>query len=73
MRIHDISLGGRCEIKKVRVEFYSNAAYECSSILDIRKSRELPRLAIAKCYRELGNEEQALDYEREASDVLNEE
>ncbi len=55
------------------IVWYYNAAYECSSILDIRKSRELPRLAIAKCYRELGNEEQALDYEREASDVLNEE
>lgn len=49
--------------------WYFNAAYECSSILDIKKSRELPRLALAKCYRELGNEEQARDYEREAQQV----
>ncbi len=51
------------------VVWYFNAAYECKSILDIKKSRELPRLALAKCYRELGNEEQAKDYEREASDI----
>lgn len=49
--------------------WYYNAAYECSSLLDIRKSRELPRLALAKCYRALGNEEQAQDYEREAGEV----
>ena len=48
--------------------WYYNAAYECSSILDLRKSKDLPRLAIAKCYRELGNEEQAADYEREAAE-----
>ena len=53
------------------IVWYFNAAYECSSILDIKKSMELPRLAIAKCYRELGNEEQAADYEREAADVIN--
>ena len=53
------------------IVWYFNAAYECSSILDIKKSMELPRLAIAKCYRELGNEEQAADYEREAADVAN--
>ncbi len=49
--------------------WYYNAAYECSSLLDIRKSRELPRFALAKCYRALGNEEQAQDYEREAGEV----
>ena len=48
--------------------WYYNAAYECDSILDLRKSRELPRLAIAKCYRDLGNEEQAADYEKEAAE-----
>ncbi|WP_029232503.1 glycosyltransferase [Butyrivibrio sp. VCB2006] len=53
------------------IVWYYNAAYECESILDIRKSMELPRLAIAKCYRDLGNEEQAADYEREANDVIN--
>ena len=52
------------------IVWYFNAAYECESILDISKSRELPRLAIAKCYRKLGNEEQARDYEREAADLL---
>ena len=52
------------------IVWYFNAAYECSSILDLRKSRELPRLALAKCYRELGNEEQAVDYEREAQNVI---
>ena len=35
--------------------WYFNAAYECQSNLDIKKSKELPRLALAKCYRELGN------------------
>ncbi len=51
------------------IVWYYNAAYECSSILDIKKSMELPRLAIARCYRELGNEEQAADYEREANEI----
>lgn len=51
------------------IVWYFNAAYECQSILDIKKSRELPRLALAKCYRGLGNEERAKDYEREARQV----
>ncbi len=51
------------------IVWYYNAAYECSSILDIKKSGSLPRLALAKCYRQLGNEEQARDYEREAAEV----
>ena len=59
---------GKRDIDEAIVWYY-NAAYECSSILDIKKSGSLPRLALAKCYRELGNEEQARDYEREASDV----
>ena len=50
------------------IVWYYNAAYECSSILDIRRNTEMPRLALAKCYRELGNDEQAADYEREASE-----
>jgi hypothetical protein len=41
--------------------------------LDLRKSKELPRLALAKCYRALGNDEQAADYEREAAEVEKEE
>ncbi len=51
------------------IVWYYNAAYECSSILDAQKSGTLPRLALAKCYKELGNEEQALDYEREAAEL----
>ena len=51
------------------IVWYYNAAYECSSILDIQKSGSLPRLALAKCYHDLGNEEQAKDYEREASEI----
>ncbi len=51
------------------IVWYYNAAYECESILDIKKSKELPRLALAKCYRALGNEEQASDYEREAWEI----
>ncbi len=51
--------------------WYYNAAYECESILDLSRSGELPRLALAKCYRELGNEEQALDYEKEVQDLRN--
>lgn len=53
------------------IVWYFNAAYECTSILDVKKSMELPRLALAKCYRDLGNEEQAADYEREAADIVN--
>jgi TPR repeat protein len=49
------------------IVWYYNAAYECESILDRKRSGTIPRLALAKCYRALGNEEQAMDYEREAS------
>ncbi len=59
---------GKKDIDEAIVWYY-NAAYECSSILDIKKSGSLPRLALARCYRQLGNEEQARDYEREASEV----
>lgn len=51
------------------IVWYYNAAYECSSIIDAKKSGSFPRLALSKCYRKLGNEEQALDYEREASEL----
>jgi tetratricopeptide (TPR) repeat protein len=59
---------GRGDIDEAIVWYY-NAAYECSSIIDAKKSGSFPRLALAKCYRKLGNEEQALDYEREASEL----
>ena len=55
------------DLDEAIVWFY-NAAYECKSILDIQKAGSLPRLALAKCYRKLGNDEQAEDYEREAAD-----
>ncbi len=48
------------------IVWYYNAAYECESILDIKKSTSLPRYALSRCYKELGNDEQALDYERDA-------
>ena len=51
------------------IVWYYNAAYECSSIIDIKKSGSLPRFALSKCYRKLGNEEQALDYERDAQQI----
>ncbi len=51
------------------IVWYYNAAYECSSIIDIKKSGSFPRLALAKCYRKLGNEEQAADYEREVAEL----
>ena len=51
------------------IVWYYNAAYECSSILDIKKSKEFPRLALAKCYKALGNDEQAEDYEKEAAEI----
>ena len=59
---------GRGDIDEAIVWYY-NAAYECSSIIDAKKSGSFPRLALAKCYRKLGNEEQAADYEREASEL----
>ena len=59
---------GRGDVDEAIVWYY-NAAYECSSIIDLQKSKALPRLALAKCYRSLGNEEQALDYERDAAEL----
>ena len=59
---------GRGDIDEAIVWYY-NAAYECSSIIDAKKSGSFPRLALAKCYRKLGNEEQALDYEKEAAEL----
>lgn len=54
------------------IVWYYNAAYEASSILDIKKQGKLPRLALAKCYRAIGNEDQAKDYEREAAEHIRE-
>lgn len=52
------------------IVWYYNAAYECSSIIDAQRGGKLPRLALAKCYSRIGNEEQALDYEKEANDFI---
>ncbi len=45
-----------------------NAAYETESVLDIHSSGDLPLRGLAKCYQELGNEEQAAEYTRLAAD-----
>lgn len=44
-----------------------NAAYETESILDIHSGGDLPLRGLAKCYQELGNEEQAAEYSRLAA------
>jgi glycosyltransferase involved in cell wall biosynthesis len=48
------------------IVWFFNAGYETQSILDIHRSGDMPRRAIAECYRAIGNEEQAKDYDREA-------
>lgn len=45
-----------------------NAAYETESILDIHSGGDLPLRGLAKCYQELGNEEQAAEYSRLAAE-----
>ena len=45
-----------------------NAAYETESILDIHCGGDLPLRGLAKCYQELGNEEQAAVYARQAAE-----
>lgn len=47
-----------------------NAAYETESILDIHSSGDLPLRGLAKCYQELGNEEQAAEYTRLAAESM---
>lgn len=59
---------GKGDYDEAIVWFY-NAAYECASIIDIKTGKEIPRLALAKCYKALGNEEQAADYEKEAAEI----
>ena len=54
------------------VVWYYNAAYETESIVDIRSGREIPLRALADCYRALGNEEQAAEYERLARESVQE-
>lgn len=46
------------------IVWYYNAAYETESILQIDCSNEIPLRGLAECYRALGNEAQAAEYER---------
>lgn len=46
------------------VVWFYNAAYETECILNIRCGSEIPLQGLADCYRALGNEEQAAEYER---------
>ena len=45
-----------------------NAAYETESVLNIHCGGDLPLRGLAKCYQELGNEEQAAEYTRQAAE-----
>ena len=49
------------------IVWYYNAAYETSAILDVHRGGDRAIRKIAECYRELGNLEQAEDYENEAN------
>lgn len=46
------------------VVWFYNAAYETECILNVRCGGEIPLTGLADCYRALGNEEQAAEYER---------
>lgn len=48
--------------------WFYNAAYETTSLLDLRSSGDKPRLELAECYRILGYEEQAESYLKEAEE-----
>ncbi|MCR4923260.1 MAG: glycosyltransferase family 2 protein [Lachnospiraceae bacterium] len=50
-------------IKEAIIWFY-NAAFETESALDIRYNGEYPFDMLKECYKKLGNEELALDYEK---------
>ena len=50
-----------------------NAAYETESVLNIHCGGDLPLRGLAKCYQELGNEEQAAEYTRLAAEWQQEE
>lgn len=51
------------------VVWYYNAAYETESILQIRSGSDIPLQGLADCYRALGNEEQAAEYEKLAQEA----
>ncbi len=49
------------------IVWYFNAAYETSPIIDAHRGGDMAMKKISECYRELGNLEQAQDYENEAN------
>ncbi len=57
----------RGEIEEAIIWYY-NAAYETEPIIDIRKGTVMPVRKLASCYRQIGNEEQAVFYEGELVD-----
>lgn len=57
----------RGDIDEAVVWFY-NGAYETESILNIHSSGDMPLQRLAECYRLSGNEEQASEFERLASE-----
>ncbi len=52
----------RQDYSEAIIWFY-NAAYETESILNIHSSRDIPLCGLSRCYRLMGNEEQADAYE----------
>ncbi len=50
------------------IVWYYNAAYETQPILDAHRGGDLAMHKIAECYRELGNLDQAEDYEKDANE-----
>ena len=57
----------RQDIDEAIVWFY-NGAYETESILNIHSGGDIPLYGLAGCYREVGNEDQAAEYEKLAGD-----
>lgn len=47
------------------VTWYLNAATQTESILDIRASQTIPALGLARCYRQLGMDEEAARWDKE--------
>lgn len=51
------------------VVWYYNAAYETESVLSLRCGDEIPLRGLVKCYRMMGNEAQAREYEGALSEL----
>ena len=50
------------------IMWFYNAAFETSSILDIRRSGIIPLTALAECHEELGMAEEAAEYRKQAKE-----